>query len=76
MPVNINIINVKVNTIDKGFTNIGPNMTNVVRCRARFNFGYGEVMGYKNHVQVNSSSIQDNDLIDNAFKKIIIQQGP
>lgn len=74
MPVNINIINVKVNALDKAFANIGPSMKNVLRCRSRYNFGYGEVMGYKNHVQVDRTSIEDNDLLDHTIKKIIIQR--
>lgn len=76
MPVQINIVNFKVNALDKAFANIGPSLKHVLRCRSRYNFGYGEVMGYKNHVTNTTTRIDDNDLLDHAIKKVIIHQGP
>lgn len=76
MPVQINIINVKINALDKAFANIGPSVKHVLRCRSRYNFGYGEVTGYKNHVTVERTSITDNDLLDHTIKKVIIHRGP
>ncbi|MFD2171034.1 hypothetical protein [Tumebacillus lipolyticus] len=68
MPVEIHVGNVKVNTVDRSFVNIGPSIKTGLRAKSRMNQGMGEVMGNTNQVFY-QSKVDDRDQVDFVQQK-------
>lgn len=68
MPVQINLANLKIATVDKAVVNIGPTMNVITRSSQRQNQGNGEINGDFNMVDLHSF-VEDSDVIDLPFKK-------
>ena len=68
MPIQINLANLKISTVDKAVVNIGPTLNVITRARQRQNQGNGEINGDYNMVDLHSF-VEDGDVIDVPFKK-------
>ncbi|ARU62092.1 hypothetical protein CBW65_14590 [Tumebacillus avium] len=66
----INVTELKVTTIDKGFLSIGPSVQNVVRGRQHSNQGIGQIKGDLNYTEAERTGIDDRDVIDFPIRKI------
>ena len=65
----INLGNLKVNTVDRSFVNVGPSVKSGLRSKARINQGQGEVVGDHNIQSSLGHSVDDRDLLDVAYRK-------
>jgi hypothetical protein len=70
----INLGNLKVNTVDKGFVSIGPSVQNAVRARQHQNQGFGDVRGDGVLQQIEGLVVDDRDIIDFVVKKIVVER--
>ncbi|MGB8954676.1 MAG: hypothetical protein WCC10_04840 [Tumebacillaceae bacterium] len=69
----INLGNLKVNTVDRSIVNIGPSVKTGIRSRARINQGQGEVIGDDNVLTEQFHLVDDRDIIDHPYKKEVLR---
>ena len=70
MPIGgINVFAFKVNTVDKGYVNIGPLLVTDWNGLSKQNFGTGEANGDGNMQFAGTTMIQDSDLVDVPISK-------
>jgi hypothetical protein len=70
----INLKFMKVDNVDRGHINFGPSIQTVIRSKARLNYGYGQVLGDDNEILHTTSEIDDRDVLDFPYKKIVIHK--
>ncbi|PWK08480.1 hypothetical protein [Tumebacillus permanentifrigoris] len=72
----IQLGNLKVNTVDRSFVNIGPSVKVRLRASARINQGQGEIVGDHN-VSQGMHLVNDRDVVDTAYwsKRVQVRRG-
>ena len=72
----INLGNLKVNTVDRSFVNIGPSVKIRLRASSKMNQGQGEIVGDHNVLQ-GTHLINDRDDVDAAYwsKRVQVRRG-
>ena len=69
----INLRNLNVNTVENSFVNIGPSVKTGLRMHNHVNQGHGEVVGDGNFQAGLVDSVDDRDIIDQAYKKEVLR---
>lgn len=65
MPIGaINVFAFKVNTVDKGYVNLGPLMVTDWNGYSKQNSGAGEANGDANNMWTGSTLLNDSDVVD------------
>ncbi|MGZ4032429.1 MAG: hypothetical protein ACXVDJ_08345 [Tumebacillaceae bacterium] len=60
----INVFAFKVNVIDKGYVNVGPQMVTDWNGYSKQNYGAGEANGDVNNMWTGSTLVNDTDAVD------------
>jgi hypothetical protein len=60
----INVFAFKVNTMDKGYVNLGPLMVTDWNGYSKQNYGSGEANGDLNNMWTGATVVQDSDVVD------------
>jgi hypothetical protein len=77
MSFTINIFSIKVNNVENASAlNVGQNLLNDWKNNAKFNQGYGQLIGDGNTQRRMKSRVDDPDMIDSASRDTSVNQLP